>query len=284
MKSHFNFNKQERSGVFFLVVLLCTLLFGFYRIKYFPFRANSNLITLDSTQQAQFDSLAVLSNSSLNPDKRKFNPNYISEFKGYTLGMSAEELDRLYQFRSQNKFINSIQEFQEITKVSDSLLEAISPFFKFPQWEKSTQKLNANIKSERTNNVPENLNEATANDLRKVPGIGEVLSARIIKFRNGLGGFLTNEQLYDVYGLDSSVAERTLKKFQVIQAPKVEKININTASVEELANLVYIPYHVAENIVSYREENGMFSSLNELFNVSEFPINKIERLELYLSY
>ncbi len=132
--------------------------------------------------------------------------------------------------------------------------------------------------------MPENLNEATANDLRKVPGIGEVLSARIIKFRNGLGGFLTNEQLYDVYGLDSSVAERTLKKFQVIQAPKVEKININTASVEELANLVYIPYHVAENIVSYREENGMFSSLNELFNVSEFPINKIERLELYLSY
>ena len=284
MKSHFNFNKQERSGVFFLVVLLCTLLFGFYRIKYFPFRANSNLITLDSTQQAQFDSLVVLSNSSLNPDKRKFNPNYISEFKGYTLGMSAEELDRLYQFRSQNKFINSIQEFQEITKVSDSLLEAISPFFKFPQWEKSTQKLNANIKSERTNNVPENLNEATANDLRKVPGIGEVLSARIIKFRNGLGGFLTNEQLYDVYGLDSSVAVRTLKKFQVIKAPKVEKININTASVEELANLVYIPYHVAENIVSYREENGMFSSLNELFNVSEFPINKIERLELYLSY
>ena len=34
----------------------------------------------------------------------------------------------------QNKWINSSKQFQEVTKVSDSLLNAISQYFKFPEW------------------------------------------------------------------------------------------------------------------------------------------------------
>ena len=52
-----------------------------------------------------------------------------SDFKGYRLGMSIEEIDRLHKFREQGKFVNSIKRFQEITQVSDSLLNIIAPYF-----------------------------------------------------------------------------------------------------------------------------------------------------------
>ena len=48
--------------------------------------------------------------------------------------MSIEEIDRLHSFRKKNKYVNSIEEFQELTKMSDSLLNKISPYFKFPDW------------------------------------------------------------------------------------------------------------------------------------------------------
>ncbi|MEM1259743.1 MAG: helix-hairpin-helix domain-containing protein [Bacteroidota bacterium] len=284
MKSHFNFNKQQRSGLFFLLILIILLQLGYFGLKHYPNRSGANLFEPDVENQKRLDSLVLAQNSSERIAQRPFNPNYITDYKGYTLGMSPLEIDRLHQFRTQNKFVNSAEEFQKVTKVSDSMLRAISPFFKFPDWIKNTAR-SAQVPEERQSiEKVKDLNLASADDLRQIRGIGEKLSVRIIKFRDRLGGFLVNEQLYDVYGLEPDVVQRALQGFQVLSPPKIKRININTATVEEIAALVYLPYQVAENIVIYREENGMFTSLDDLFNVSDFPINKIDRIGLYLSY
>ena len=68
------------------------------------------------------------------PKMYPFNPNYITDYKGEQLGMSLLEIDRLLAFRENNKFVNSKDEFQKVTKVSDSLLHKIAPYFKFPEW------------------------------------------------------------------------------------------------------------------------------------------------------
>jgi hypothetical protein len=34
-----------------------------------------------------------------------FNPNFITDYKGYKLGMSVQEIDRLHQYRAQNKYV-----------------------------------------------------------------------------------------------------------------------------------------------------------------------------------
>jgi hypothetical protein len=48
--------------------------------------------------------------------------------------MSVQEID-LMEYRKGNKYVNSPKEFQAVTQVSDSLLN-VSPYFKFPDWEK----------------------------------------------------------------------------------------------------------------------------------------------------
>ena len=127
------------------------------------------------------------------------------------------------------------------------------------------------------------LNTATADELMGINGIGETLSNRIIKFRDKLGGFLVDEQLQDVYGLKPEVVERTLQRFHVMEKPNIQKVNINTASVDELAKLLYINYELAKQIVNYRAMNGTFTSLDDLSNVTSFPVDRIGRIKLYLT-
>lgn len=282
-----------------MVLIILSLQVGYFIFQSFPSNESVNSFSQDLETQAKIDILkqeAFLRNTvKIYP----FNPNFISDFKGYTLGMSVEEIDRLHQFRSKNKYANSSEEFQSITQVSDSLLKQIAPYFKFPEWTQKSKKYAVKSKSNSIlNSSPpskglvedlskvaqiKDLNLATAEDLQTVNGIGEKLSARIIKFRDRLGGFLVDEQLKDVYYLEPDVAARVLKKFKVFNKPEIQTININTSSAYEISSLVYINYAIAKEIVKYRNSNGAFSDLNELENIDVFPSDKIDRIALYLS-
>nr|WP_299175455.1 helix-hairpin-helix domain-containing protein [uncultured Allomuricauda sp.] len=281
-KSHFKFNKQERSGIFFLLVLIIILQGVFFYIKTKPFQKET-LFIANVAEQSQLDSLRLL---ALQKDSIKifpFNPNYISDYKGYSLGMSVDELDRLFAFRKTGSYINSVEEFQKVTQISDSLLAVISTSFKFPEWTKRKKvKTYPTVKSKNAIEAKD-LNLATAEELKSIYGIGETLSNRIIKFRDRLGGFLINEQLNDVYGLEPEVVQRTLEKFVVLSPPSIEKININLATAEEISRLIYINRKVANEIVTLRNEKGNIESFEELFNINGFPINKIDRIKLYLT-
>ena len=70
-------------------------------------------------------------------------------------------------------------------------------------------------------------------DLKKVRGIGDKLANRIIKYRKILGGFYTEGQLYDVYGLDSNTVVSLAKRF--VFEGGLRKILLNSASYEEFA-------------------------------------------------
>lgn len=276
-KSHFKFTKQQRSGIFALSLFV---IFFQTFIYYNKFRNKEMLFNDDDVciLQNKIDSLkriAILSKQKIYP----FNPNFITDYKGYTLGMTLEEIDRLHNFRKQNRYINSAKEFQQVTQVSDSLLETIQPFFKFPDW--VTKK---KFKSKRSTSIVKiDINTATIKDLQKVNGIGEKLSNRIIRFRKALNGFQSLEQLKDVYGLDDKVRNEVLRYFKLEEVRKIDRININHADERALSRLIYIDYQLALNIVEYRTLNGYFVKLDDLKNVDSFPVDKIDRIKLYLS-
>ena len=289
IKSHFRFDKQERNGIFFLLILIVLLQSVHFFIK--TQRPDvENQVVFDTSLQIQIDSLKQLALLNRTPKLYPFNPNFISDYKGYTLGMSPQEIDRLLKFRETGKYANSAVEFQKVTGVSDSLLSSISTFFKFPEWTQKRNSSNTSVlvstrkKQATASKTAVDLNKATAEELMQVYGVGQKLSTRIVKFRDRLGGFLINEQLYDVYGLDAQVVERILERFQVLHTPEIKRININSASASDIAQLVYISYSQAAKIVRYREENGPIGSLNEMANMFNDSSEKIDRIGLYLSF
>ncbi|MBA22128.1 MAG: hypothetical protein CMP52_02125 [Flavobacteriales bacterium] len=52
------------------------------------------------------------------------------------------------------------------------------------------------------------INKATAEELKQIRGIGAVLSKRIVNYRSRLQGFEDLDQFFEVYGLDSLVAQQ----------------------------------------------------------------------------
>lgn len=287
MKSHFTFTKEQRNGIFLLILLIIL-----FQCAYFFIDFSSKDIVVNQKALTKFkneiDSLKQIEIESRKPKIFPFNPNYITDYKGATLGMSNEEIDRLLAFRKQGKWINSTKQFQKVTKVSDSLLKTISPYFKFPEWVTNpSPKSKTNYKysnTPKTFNQKKDLNKATAKQLQSINGIGEVLSERIIKFRNKfVGGFIADVQLLDVYGLTPEVIERLTNEFTVKTPRQIQKINLNTATVEQLVTIQHIDYEVAHNIIEQRTLREGYKSLDELSKVKDFPVNKIEIIKLYLS-
>jgi hypothetical protein len=84
--------------------------------------------------QSQIDSLNQV-NPKIGTKIYSFNLISLRIIKGIDLHVYWE-IDRLLAFRKDDKYVNSAKEFQIVTKVSDSLLHAIAPYFKFPDWVK----------------------------------------------------------------------------------------------------------------------------------------------------
>ena len=106
---------------FFLLLVLIVVFQCVYFFVDFPseeIRGNKEAL---SEFTKEIDSLRLVQLEESKPKIYPFNPNYITDFKGATLGMTNEEIDRLIAFRQQNKWINSSKQFQVVTKVSDSL-------------------------------------------------------------------------------------------------------------------------------------------------------------------
>ena len=285
IKSHFVFNKSQRNGI----LLLLFFISGYLVINYYVDFSKENLLDINSKEviaiQKELDSLRTIEVESKKPKVFPFNPNFLTDFKGYTLGMSTEEIDRLLAFRKENKWINSVEDFKKVTKVSDSLLNKISPYFKFPDWVTNPKSKNKYVKKrfkEKKFTQKIDLNLATQDQLEAVNGIGKAFSKRIIDYRNKLGGFTNDIQLYQVYGLDFQVANSILKEFTVKTPKEIIKMNLNSISASDISTIPSISFDIAKRIWEFRILNEGIKSFSELENIEGLTKRKLQGIQLYL--
>ena len=291
VKSHFVFNRSQRGGILLLVLLIV----GLVNVNYFYDFTEPVLIDVNSSEvialQKEIDSLRFAEIEARKPKRYPFNPNYMTDFKAYTLGVSPEEFDRLKDFRSKNQWINSVADFKRVTKVSDSILAEISPLFKFPDWVSNPKPRSNNYQKRNNNNgftelafdQKVDLNLATLDQLQKVSGVGEALSKRIISYRKKLGSFSADIQLYGVWGLHNDVVKRTLNVFTVKTPKTIERININSASASDIATIPGVSFDLAKQIWEFVELRERIESVSELEKIEGLSEVKLQLIQLYLS-
>ena len=291
--SYLKYTREQRSGIVALILLMIGIQLGYYFLFFqsvSDIRSESETVKEWLAVQSEIDSLKALKGV----EEHKiypFNPNFISDYKGYALGMAVDEIDRLHQFRKGNKYVNSAEEFQKVTKVSDDLLAKISPYFKFPDWVKNKKKTKSFYKEypkqtvdKKAKIVIADINAATQEELMKVYGIGPGLSERILKEREKLGAFVSMEQMKDVWGLSPEVIENLNKHFRILVKPTITKLDINNASVKEMTKLPFFRYYLAKEIVTYRSMNGAIKSKEDLMKIKDFPVEKVDIIALYLDF
>jgi DNA uptake protein ComE-like DNA-binding protein len=289
IKQFFKFSKEQQTGIVILFAIIVILQLVFYFSDFSSDKIENPEKQEWLSLQSQIDSLKK-ENPKLLQKTFLFNPNFISDYKGYKLGMSVQEIDRLLAFRKENKFVNSAKEFQNVTKVSNSLLSTIAPFFKFPVWVsyKNNSRGYKNTSSpaftKKEKIVQVDINQATKEDLIKINGIGEAISIRILTQKEKLGGFLSMEQLKEIWGLSPEVILNLNSHFAITKAPSLHKIDINNASLKELSQFFYFKYDLARQIVKYRSMNGDFKNIEDLIKINGFPVEKANFIALYLVF
>ncbi len=107
------------------------------------------------------------------------------------------------------------------------------------------------------------INLADTNAFISLPGIGNKLAARIIKFRDKLRGFYSVEQVRERYNLPDSTFMK-IKPMLLLGEPRAKKININTSSVDEMKLHPYLSYNIANAIFQYRKQHGTYQSVEKI--------------------
>jgi competence ComEA-like helix-hairpin-helix protein len=126
-----------------------------------------------------------------------------------------------------------------------------------------------------------NLSDTAA--LKTLPGIGPVLSARVVKYRNFLGGFARIEQLKEIYGLSEETFE-LIKSRVTADSSFIKRINLNTADYKELTKIRYLEKYEIISILKYRQLKGKVTEIGDLVDNKLITAERAKQILPYLSF
>lgn len=235
----------------------------------------------------------------------QFNPNTISEGDWVTLGVPKFIAKRIINYRNKGGEFYYKSDLMKIYGFPESTYQSLEFYIQLPdkrEYSKQNDRegnedqlsfnksdtaslVKASEKTVYTKSSiqPFEINSASMEELQQISGIGEKLSARIINFRDKLGGFYNEWQIRDTYGLDSVVCN-TLLSIASIDKSNIKKISINTATEEDLKSHPYISYNLSKIIVKYRKQHGNYTDIEDLKKIKILKVEILQKLEPYLSF
>lgn len=283
-KNYCQFSKKERLGVIVLFTLigLFILLPELYQppVKKIYTDSVFNLINQSASEQ-------MVNSSKYKTDEENrvkqyrlfsFNPNLATADQFASLGLTEKNIRTILNYRSKGGRFKQATDLRKIWGIRTEDAERLIPYAII---EPMPSFGHYNVAQSGTYNYPKpiipilDINMATVAEWEALPGIGPVLAARIVRYREKLGGFTQLVQLQKTYGISDSLFNKLVPylrlnvqeaKTSIIQLARIAdsvKPNINKASVAQLM-AVAIPEEIAKAIVLYRKQYGLFGSIADL--------------------
>jgi competence protein ComEA len=295
---YFGFSRGETNG-FFLLLLICFLAgvapFLLYTSSP-PEQIGRDQAGLDSLVAQLERHAARLPKAEgaggarkRRPPLKSFNPNKLSREDWLALGLSSYATANILKYRDRAGGFRYKEQLARIYGLSPALYRELAPFIDLPsRASRPAASARPPRSYERKKPRPSvrlaafDINMADTVQLKKIRGIGSILSGRIIRFRDKLGGFAHVGQLREVYGLPPQAAD-SLQKYVFIQPGFLpQQIPLNTASLQQLQAHPYLGYRTARLILAYRTQHGPFQSLEELSRIHQISAGQLDKLRPYL--
>jgi competence protein ComEA len=293
VKDFFFLSHSQVNGFVVLVPLLAIVLFSAPAWQWFVSQQPKDY----SKDRATLDSLIALWDES-RPEKVKdhlpddvskrtftlFDPNQATADELILLGFSNSLSKRMVHYREKGGTFRIKSDLLKIYGMDSSLYQQLYSFIDLPVSNKLRKADHPAKRPSRSDaKATFDLNLADTSQLKSIYGIGEKLSLRIIRYRDALGGFVSMEQVLEVYGLDTTVVNRMAKASYIREDFQPRKLNINKADEKELAAHPYLRKTAARSIVAYRFQHGEFTALEDLGNIHTLDPNTIEKIIPYLT-
>lgn len=205
-----------------------------------------------------------------------FNPNKSNAQNWLNLNFSEKQTEIIMKYFQNGGVIYQKEDLLNIFCIDEEKLNEIKSFIIIEtQKDKLAQEI---IK------IPDqiDLNLYSEDEFYSFGGFWKFNAAKIVKYREMLGGFYKKEQLLEIYGMKK---EYYYKITQTVTADKskIKKININFAEAEELSKHPYIKYHNANAIIEFRNTNGAFTDIHQLRDSKILSQTIFDKLKIYLT-
>jgi competence ComEA-like helix-hairpin-helix protein len=220
-----------------------------------------------------------------------FDPNTIAPDGWKKLGLRDKTIHTIQNYLSKGGRFKKPGDLQKVYGLFPNEYARIAPYIKilpgeetksYPGYIDKTPVENESPKSYTSRYSIIEINSADTTAYISLPGVGNKLAARIVNFRDKLGGFYSISQVGETYGLPDSAFQK-IKPYLKLDNKSVKKININTATVDDLKTHPYIKYNIANPMVAYRNEHGPFLKLEDIKKVMAVTDEIYNKISAYLT-
>jgi len=278
MNYPFLFARKERKGLYVLLLLSAVFIVGKFYFSPAP-------ATIEGNSKMEVKSEKIIPAYKI--PNQLFDPNEIKASRWIAMGLNQKIATRIEKYISKGGHFYQAEDLLKMYgmdtvfyKKVESKISIVAKEKKQINFEKKVCVSNYTPHQIKTKPLIE-VNGATQEQLVEVNGIGEKLASRIIKYRDLLGGFVRKEQLRKVYGMDSANYEKIQNQIS-IDPSLVRRVDVNSATQEELAKVKFIGIKRAKALVSYRQQHGNFSSLKDLLNTHVINDSILYLIEPYI--
>ncbi|MCW3125966.1 MAG: uptake protein and related DNA-binding protein [Bacteroidetes bacterium] len=281
------YSRSERKAVIALVMLIIMVIaipaaYRFYIVKT-TIHASDTTLQKEMAQWQKEDTQQNDTTSEENPpslaspaghtgDLFYFDPNTIGLTGWQKLGLSQKQAEGIEKYKSKGGQFRRPEDLRRLYSLTDQDKERLIPYVKITGSPGSATKGSYMVE----------INTGDSAAFEALWGIGPVLSARIVKYRTQLGGFVRVDQIGEVKGVrDSRFME--IRPHLIVNPALVHKININEADFETLRKHPYIHAKIAHAIIGYRQNKGKFENQGQLKELKAVPDEVYEKISPYLT-
>jgi competence ComEA-like helix-hairpin-helix protein len=288
LNAYFNFSKKERKGIAIILVIIFILialpfLFEQFnqeeRINPVQFEKEIAELRMDSSHK-KYTKSSQEYYDDYTPSYKKyavankstvfyFDPNTATAEDWMRLGVREKTAKTIQKYISKGGKFYKPEDIKKIWGLSESDAARLIPYVSIKKFEKEQLRFDQKKYPEKGGYSDKysiqkvDINLADTSQYISLPGIGSKLSKRIIAFREKLGGFYSIDQVGETYLLPDSTFQK-IKQYLVLNSKAIKKININSASVDEMKSHPYIRYNIANAIFQYRQQHGNYHSVEEI--------------------
>lgn len=285
------FSKGETNGLLILIPILFAILSTPRIVKEILIRRPDPYAEIDQRMLNAW--IAEINASIQSPDSVQaipklyaFDPNSATKDELLALGFKRKTANMIDKYRTSGGKFYKKEDLMKIYGISEEYVKQLWDYIEIKEQPVKKKKKKAypsrkKYKSKSKKIISINLNTTTADSLTLIRGIGPVLSKRIIKFRDGLGGFVGVHQLEEVYGLDEDVLEK-LTQIGIINNSNVKTVDLNAIDAAQLQKHPYISRSLAHAIIAFRKQHGPYVNSQDLLKIKIMNDSILQKIEPYL--
>jgi len=292
--NYLNFTNKEKAGIFGLLLLIGIVRFlpdflvrhKDYSQEIMQFQNEIAALQVQDSTKAHSSLQEV---ETLNKQEFKpfyFDPNTVDPVRLSGFGLNSKLIERFAKFRNAGAKFYKKEDVKKIYGLRQDLYDRMEPYIVIEtvqtgNFAERSSPLSKEIPQKRETVVE--LNTADSLDLIAIKGIGPYLSSKILRYRKALGGYVSFDQLFEIYGVKAEQIE-PLRTHLIIGRQNLKTIPINDADFETLNAHPYLNGKEAMAIIKYRKQHGAFRNRTDLEKIILISKETLIKLEPYLVF